>query len=80
MLDLFFPREDHHGDCVVRFQKHADVDLPDPVLLEMHAALAKILHASGMPEHIDDVLRKREEIRCLATDGSTNVSRLLFAA
>ena len=67
-----------HGDRIIRFRKHADVELPSRELLEMHATLAKILHASGMAEHIDKIMKCREEIGCLASDGSTNIQELLF--
>ena len=52
--------------------------LPSVVLLETHAAIAKILHATGMGEYIDDILQERQRIRCFAPDGSTNVQSLLM--
>ncbi|KAK2741484.1 hypothetical protein FQN57_005617 [Myotisia sp. PD_48] len=55
-----------------------DVDLPSPYILEAHACLSKILHASGEGERIEQIFREREEIRCLAEDGSTNVENLLL--
>lgn len=51
--------------------------LPDPTLLGVHAAIARFLHMSGMGEHIDRIMRDRENIRCLAPDGSTNIGELL---
>lgn len=51
---------------------------PDRDLLEVHAAIAKILHASGMAMYIDRILGDRGDIRCLAQDGSTDVARLLL--
>lgn len=74
-----FPPPNSRGDRIVRFQKYADVDLPNPVLLETHAALAKILHTSGMAKYIDDILGEREDIRGLSGDGTTDIGRLLFA-
>lgn len=79
VLDILLPQPNAHGDRIVKFEKHADVDLPSPVLLQTHAALAKILHASGTAEYIDEIMEEREELRCLASNGSTNVQRLLFA-
>ncbi|KAJ9227116.1 hypothetical protein DTO027B5_876 [Paecilomyces variotii] len=79
-LNIFLPPPNSRGDRIVRFQKYADdVDLPSPVLLETHAALAKILHASGMAEYIEKILDEREGIRCLSSDGTTDIGRLLFA-
>ncbi|EUC55802.1 hypothetical protein RSOL_136530 [Rhizoctonia solani AG-3 Rhs1AP] len=46
--------------------------LPDPRYLAIHAACAKVLHASGIGEHIDQVLRDYEELPVLATDGTSN--------
>ncbi|CAE6411930.1 unnamed protein product [Rhizoctonia solani] len=46
--------------------------LPDPRFLAIHAACAKVLHASGMGKHIDRVLRDYEETPVLATDGTSN--------
>lgn len=51
--------------------------LPDPVLLRVHASIAKFLHMSGMGEYIDKIVREREDIGCFAIDGSTNVEELL---
>jgi len=78
-LDRDLPPPNARGDRIVRFEKHADVELPSRVLLETHAALAKILHASGMAEYIDRIMEEREEIRCLESDGSTDIQRHLFA-
>ncbi|KAL1967979.1 hypothetical protein VTN77DRAFT_2396 [Rasamsonia byssochlamydoides] len=79
VLDIHLPQPNAHGDRIVKFEKYADVDLPSPVLLQIHAALANILHASGTAEYIDKVMEEREEIQCLASNGSTNIQRLLFA-
>jgi hypothetical protein len=54
-------------------------ELPNPKLLEVHAAVARILHLTGAGEYIEKVLRDREDIAHLATDGSTDVTRLLLA-
>ena len=79
VLDLLLPTPNAQGDRIIKFESHNDVDLPSRNLLQTHAALAKILHASGMAEHIDKVMEERDEIRGLAGDGSTNIQKLLFA-
>ena len=53
--------------------------LPDENILAVHAAVAAILHASGMAEVIDRILRDRDETPCLAADGSTPIGTLLMA-
>jgi hypothetical protein len=53
--------------------------LPDENLLAVHAAVAAILHASGMAEVIDRILQDRDETPCLAADGSTPIGTLLMA-
>ena len=50
--------------------------LPDPALLHVHAAIARFLHMSDVGEHIDRIISERENIRCLAPDGSTGIGRL----
>jgi hypothetical protein len=68
-----------HGDRFVKLEKHnnSPCGLPDPVLLETHATIARIFHASGKAEHIETILRDRDETKCLAPDGSTDVGRIL---
>ncbi len=43
--------------------------LPNPIFLAIHAACAKIYHASGMREVIDQVLRDKEVVKMLSKDG-----------
>lgn len=65
-------------DRMVRMVSHKlEYPLPDPSLLRVHAAIAKFLHINGMGERIDKIMRDRENIRCLATDSSTNIEMLL---
>jgi hypothetical protein len=52
---------------------------PNPKFLQVHAAVARILHLTGAGEYIEKVLRERKAISYLATDGSTDVGRLLLA-
>jgi hypothetical protein len=64
---------------MVTFRSNSNMALPSPELLGTHAALAKILHASGMAERIDSVMRDWDELRCLANDGGTSFSDILSA-
>jgi hypothetical protein len=54
------------------------VALPRVALFEAHATVAKILHARGLGEYVEKVLRDRESVRCLAADGSTDIQSLLL--
>ncbi|KAI2731254.1 hypothetical protein CBS147354_363 [Penicillium roqueforti] len=51
--------------------------LPSPELLKVHAAVARIFHASGAADHIDKGFRDLGETSVLAKDGSTDVSAML---
>lgn len=42
--------------------------LPDPRYLAFHAAVAKVVHMAGMAEHLDDTLRRYENIRVLSDE------------
>lgn len=53
-------------------------ELPHRSLLEAHAAVAEILDLTGIGEYIENSLREREELLCLAGDGSTDVRALLL--
>lgn len=56
-------------------------ELPDPELLRIHAQLADIFHKSGhgkrIGKRIDKIWEDYEDLRGLASDGSTNVEDLL---
>ena len=68
------------SDGYVTFTAHdGRYPLPDEKLLAVHAAVAAILHASGMAEVIDRILQDRDEMPCLAADGSTPIGTLLMA-
>ncbi|KAA8903642.1 hypothetical protein FN846DRAFT_891052 [Sphaerosporella brunnea] len=63
----------------VTFTAHSGFhELPSPELLRIHAAITRVLHASGLAEAIDGMLRERQMLRCFAEDGSTPVSRLFL--
>jgi hypothetical protein len=69
-----------HGEKFVRFTKQSDLDteLPCPIRLATHAAIARILHASGMAEAIDQILDNLEALRGLrqlAPNGTTDLTR-----
>lgn len=52
----------------VTLTAHCPHLLPNANLLETHAAVAQILHVTGMGEYIDNILRERQLIRCFAPD------------
>jgi hypothetical protein len=67
------------NDGCVTFTAHdSRYPLPDEKLLAVHAAVAAILHASGMAEVIERILQDRDETPCLAADGSTPIGTLLM--
>ncbi|KAI9771842.1 MAG: hypothetical protein M1840_001612 [Geoglossum simile] len=66
------------SDGFVTFTAHdGRYPLPEEYLLSLHASIGAVLHASGMSEVIDRILRDRDELRTLAADGSTPVRALL---
>ena len=68
------------SDGYVTFTAHdGRYPLPAEKLLAVHAAVAAILHASGMAEVIERILQDRDETPCLAADGSTPIGTLLMA-
>ncbi|KAA8909212.1 hypothetical protein FN846DRAFT_943248 [Sphaerosporella brunnea] len=52
--------------------------LPRPSLLNLHAAVAHIYHASGMSDDFEQILEARTQITCLASDGSTPIAQVLM--
>lgn len=55
----------------------ARYELPNPILLEVHAIIARILHATGKAEEADKLRRDKDDTGVLASDGSTDVTALL---
>ena len=55
--------------------RHQSLRLPDPRLLALHAACARVAHMSGASEAFDEFERDIEDTRVLALDGSS--ARLL---
>ncbi|KAF8228325.1 hypothetical protein L208DRAFT_1292181 [Tricholoma matsutake] len=47
-----------------------NLPLPDPRYLAFHAAISKVVHMVGMAEHLDEILRKYEDIRVLSDQSS----------
>ena len=73
MVDAqFLPRPDTDGKRFVQLVSHSGQVLPRPELLGIHAAIAKILDASGKGEQIDRILWDLPDTRCLASDGNTD--------
>ncbi|KAF7174205.1 hypothetical protein CNMCM5623_006690 [Aspergillus felis] len=68
---------DQYYKKLVTFTKQSDSELPSRALLETHAAIAEILHASGQGKQIDELLYDWDTLRCLASDGSTDLQSLL---
>ena len=67
------------GDChingapvFVEFNVQLEkVPPPDPLLLGLHAACARVVHMSGAAELFGQIERDAEDIRVLAFDGSS---------
>ncbi|KAK2799705.1 hypothetical protein FQN50_008405 [Emmonsiellopsis sp. PD_5] len=69
-------------DGILELDPNTDdsLQLPDPNLLAVHFAIAEVLHASGMGNEIDKVIRDMESIGCLREDGATDIGRILNTA
>ena len=63
---------DQLGRLFVTFTR-TDVrqEYPDPMLLGLHAACARVAHMSGAAEAFNEVERDLEDTRVLALDGSS---------
>jgi len=64
--------------ATVTFTTTTPFPLPDPRYLCIHAACAKIAHISGAGEYIDTIYKDIEDMRVMATDGSS-VEALRYA-
>ncbi|KAI0363225.1 hypothetical protein BV20DRAFT_907939, partial [Pilatotrama ljubarskyi] len=54
----------------VQFVSHrADLPVPNPRYLNVHATCCRIAHMSGAADYIDRILRDMEEAKVLAEDG-----------
>lgn len=66
-------------DRLVTLVTHSGLhSLPSPLLLELHDSVAKILNATGVSEVVEILRDEQETIRGLASNGSTNIERLLL--
>lgn len=77
-LELLFPQ-----DGIVTFTAHNDARhaIPNPILLEIHAALANILDATRIRSQVErDRYDLKNKFRFLARDGSTDIGRMLSAS
>lgn len=52
------------------------IDPPNPRLLSVHRAIARIMNLSGAGEYIESILRDMEEV-VVRADGSTNLGHLM---
>jgi hypothetical protein len=66
----------------VTFVNHDNgpIDLPDPEILALHAAFARVFYASGAGEYYDSLWHDMDTIRVLSADGSTDVNFLNVAS
>jgi hypothetical protein len=64
---------------VVLVNHNTGYELPDPILLQTHTIITRILHATGKGEEVEKILRDQDKTSVLAKDGSTDISRLLSA-
>jgi len=68
-------RADGNRLCVTFSSNHENARVPDPKLLALHAACARVAHMSGAAEAFDEFERDIEDTRVLAFDVSS--ARLL---
>ena len=68
------PSPDTEGKRFIQLVSHSEQELPWPELLNIHAAIARILDASGKGN-----LDEQEDSQCLASDGSTGALNLWIA-
>lgn len=66
----------HKVGTIITFHDNSEggIDLPHPMLLRIHAALAKVIEASGAGEHVQQILRDAEEITVLSEDTPTDLT------
>ena len=66
----------HKVGAIITFRDKSEggIDCPHPMLLRIHAALAKVIDASGAGEHVQQILRDAEEITALSEDTPTDLT------
>jgi hypothetical protein len=69
------------GSHVV-FTNQADkhIDLPDPAILELHAAFSRVLYASAAAEYFEAMWRDEDATRVLSVDGASDLGALFSSA
>ena len=69
-----------YADKVVTFvnEHPKEIDLPDPQILELHAAFSRVLYLTGAGQYFETYWRDLDEIGTLASDGSTHFDFLLM--
>jgi hypothetical protein len=72
--------EGYGGYTYVTLRNHSQcqIDLPNPLLLQIHCACVRIKHLSGHADIIDDLVQEEED-GFVAWDGSTNLGSLVAA-
>lgn len=55
--------------------QYKEIPPPNPLLLALHAACARVAHMSGAAEYFNQIERDTEDMKVLASDGSS--ARLL---
>ena len=69
LLRLYNHLHDDNGRLSVTFSSnHKDARLPNPKLLALHAACARVVHMSGAAEAFDDLDRNAEALDELECD------------
>ncbi|OJD17592.1 hypothetical protein AJ78_02343 [Emergomyces pasteurianus Ep9510] len=72
MFHYLPPLLNENNECIITFKQFADFELPSQVLLNTHAAIAKILHATGIAEIIENIFRdKRNYVALLQMEVRT---------
>ncbi len=71
VISDFMPRE-----RILLNGRHQTVEAPSPLLLQIHCATARILHASAAGEYIEQLLQERD-YGMVRADGSTSLSALI---
>lgn len=56
---------------LLTFTTHSNSPLPDKRYLAFHAACAQVLHAAGLGEPIEKLMRDYEDMSVLCGDGSS---------
>jgi hypothetical protein len=70
---------EYAGKVVTFISEHSEgIDLPDPQILELHAAFSRVLYLTGAGKYFEAYLRDMDELRVLASDGSTRLDSLLY--